>query len=640
MVIENTLQPFSEWIFPALLFWLWIVGWLVVAAILVGGFVAIVRNGPVRGLVITALALKNGIVDVFCMSPRRLWGLTWLSVKDSIRRRVMVVFVFFIVLLLFAGWFLDPGSDHPLRLYISFILTSTSYLILLLVLFLSAFSIPNDLKNKTLHTIVTKPVRASEIVLGRMLGFTLIGTMLLVVMGFISYFFVTRGLVHTHELLSEDLTPVAVADGDEKNVPLEGRSTFDLEHYHKASVDSKGKGRLEMTQDHWHSAVRKEKETRKKGKKEKTVTYEVSGPQGLFVAKVPVYGTLRFLDSDRNETDRGINVGDEWAYRSFIRGGSLAAAIWTFKDVNPEQFHDALPVEATLGVFRTHMGKIEEGIPGSLSIRNPKTGLTVEAVIFTAKEFQTNVERIPRKITPTNVYYYKEEETGDGKKRYVREDVDDETRAKHEFDVFDDLSDNGTFEIWLHCLAPGQHYGAAQADLYLHARDNSFVLNFIKGYFGIWMQMLLVIGFGVMFSTFLSGPIATLATVGMLIGGMVRPFMLALATGKTIEGKIVYGGGPVESLIRMLTQQNMIVPMEEGFRKTVAKAVDTVLLKCLEVTAYIVPEFDRYSAADYVSYGFNVPANWIGQHGLTALGFAVALFVAGYFFLKTREVAR
>ena len=81
------------------------------------------------------------------------------------------VFAVFILILLFAGWFLDPGSLDPARLYLGFVLTTTSYLVLLLVLFFSAFSLPADIKNRTLHTVVTKPVRASEIVLGRILGF-------------------------------------------------------------------------------------------------------------------------------------------------------------------------------------------------------------------------------------------------------------------------------------------------------------------------------------------------------------------------------------------------------------------------------------------------------------------------------------
>ena len=38
-------------------------------------------------------------------------------------------------------------------------------------LLLAAFSIPNDIKNLTIHTIVTKPVERFEIVLGRFLGY-------------------------------------------------------------------------------------------------------------------------------------------------------------------------------------------------------------------------------------------------------------------------------------------------------------------------------------------------------------------------------------------------------------------------------------------------------------------------------------
>ena len=49
-------------------------------------------------------------------------------------------------------------------------------------------------------------------------------------------------------------------------------------------------------------------------------------------------------------------------------------------------------------------------MPGSLLIRNPKTGLTVEARIFKAKEFTTDVQNLPREITPTNVYYLRRED--------------------------------------------------------------------------------------------------------------------------------------------------------------------------------------------------------------------------------------
>ena len=52
---------------------------------------------------------------------------------------------------------------------------------------------------------MTKPVRTSEIVLGRIVGFTIIGTVLLAVMGVSSYLFVVRSLAHTHEIRVEDV---------------------------------------------------------------------------------------------------------------------------------------------------------------------------------------------------------------------------------------------------------------------------------------------------------------------------------------------------------------------------------------------------------------------------------------------------
>lgn len=166
------------------------------------------------------------------------------------------------------------------------------------------------------------------------------------------------------------------------------------------------------------------------------------------------------------------------------------------------------------------------------------------------------------------------------------------------------------------------------------AEDASFTLNFFKGYFGIWMQMVLIVGFGVMFSTFLSGPVAMIATVGMLIGGLFREFMIDLALGKT------WGGGPVESFIRIFTQDNVVTELPEGVRTTAAQTTDWWLQGALWMVAQLLPPLGRFECTDYVAYGFNVSANWVGQQGLTTLGFALALFVVSYFFLKTREVAR
>ena len=98
---------------------------------------------------------------------RRTLAVARLAIQEAIRNRVLVGFGVFVVLLLFAGLFLDVGNSNPARVYLSFVLTTTNYLVLLMALFLSAFSLPNDIKNRTIYTVVTKPIRAGEIVLGR-----------------------------------------------------------------------------------------------------------------------------------------------------------------------------------------------------------------------------------------------------------------------------------------------------------------------------------------------------------------------------------------------------------------------------------------------------------------------------------------
>ncbi len=623
---ENELIPFLEWLPWGTLYWLFAVVSLAVAAVFVGLLVSAVEHGPLIAIKRTRRALAAGVVDLMRLSPRRVGALTWLAVKESIRRRVVVVFAVFIVVLAFAGLFLDPGSPNPARLYLSFVLTATSYLILLLALFLSAFSLPVDIRSKTLHTVVTKPVRPSEIVLGRMLGFTIIGTGLLAVMALVSYGFVRQGLAHRHTLSAEDVRPIGLVDGAKPKF-WEGRTSNERGHRHGVLVDSTGNAITDVVRGHWH---------------EVTVTgsgpsarYELGGPQGMLLARVPVRGKIRFRDPDGMDAKEGINVGDEWTYRGYVKGASPAAIIWTFDGVNEKDFPNGLPIEMTIGVFRTHKGKIERGVYGSVGIRNPVNGLMVEVEVFESKEFATNKLVIPRKIArfASAQVVPQKTETGEGVKQ-IPEKPDSGLAQKREFDLYQDLVADGKVEIWVRCIEPGQYFGAAQADLYLRAADAPFWLNFIKGYFGIWLQMVLVIGFGVMFSTFLSGAVAMIATLGALVGGFFSEFMSQLARGQ------LHGGGPLEAFYRLVTQNNLMSELEGGVWVNVIKMADSVMQSGLWVISSVLPAFGRFSYAEHVAYGFDVSPELVLMRLVNALAFLLPVFVAAHFFLKTREVAR
>ena len=146
--------------------------------------------------------------------------------------------------------------------------------------------------------------------------------------------------------------------------------------------------------------------------------------------------------------------------------------------------------------------------------------------------------------------------------------------------------------------------------------------------------MALVISFGVMFSTFLSGPVAMIATIGALLGGFFSDFMMKLALGE------VPGGGPIESLGRLLSQKNVSTELDPGLGTSVTVMVDAVLEFGLRIMSAILPPFADFSNANYLAHGFDVSWNVVLVRTVMAIGFLLPLFVAGYLFLRNREVAR
>src|SRR6478672_9395207 len=176
------------------------------------------QYGPSEAFYYVARSIFTAVTeDLPRFSPRRTFAVARLAVQEAIRNKILVGFGIFLLLLLIAGMFLDTGSRDPVynpaRVYLSFVLTATNYLVLLMALLLSAFSLPNDIKNRTIYTVVTKPIRASEIVIGRTFGFAAVGTAMLVAMGIISYFFVTWSLGHDHIVDVASVTDETGRDG-------------------------------------------------------------------------------------------------------------------------------------------------------------------------------------------------------------------------------------------------------------------------------------------------------------------------------------------------------------------------------------------------------------------------------------------
>lgn len=661
MVVEK-FPNLQEWLlglsdsseFGALLTFLFIVAFATVAGLLVGFVVSSFRRGPGEAFYALAKTVFQAIPDWLGISPRRVWAIASLSIKEN-RRLFVVTLALFVVTLLVAGWFLNGGTPYPEREYLSFIFFSTQILITLFAVLVSAFSLPNDIISKTIYTVVTKPVRSSEIVLGRLVGFALLGTVLLAIFGSLSLIFTHRGLSHTHEM-AEELTVdswLPVVDGltAKKQRPFnpltireaQFETTRENSHEHRVALIELANGNVDVVvadvSGHTHKVevLESDPETNLPTK------LRFGDAIGNLRARRPIYATSRgelppltITDEagnpgEDNGTEAGVNVGEMWEYQKYIRGGTGATAIYRFSGITADQFDqsDFINLDLDLAVFRTYKGNIRKRVLAEIEFRNVvDTAETRTAVVksylrpFETEEFKIQTLQIPRKVAGTV-------KTSDGQ------------TSSQELDFFEDLAEGGQMDVVLRCVDAQQYLGVARASVYFHAGDSSFDWNFARGFLGIWAQMLVVISLTIALSTFLKGPVVMIGTAGIVIFGYAGQFITHLAKA-TLGAPVddIWGGGPVEALYRLLTQMNLQQPLPAGFGFTIIEFIDTrLLLPAMTNITYAVPQFSEFNLSNYLAYGYTIDNQQLMIILIVALTFSFSMTVFGYFCFKTREIA-
>ena len=246
---------------------------------------------------------------------------------------------------------------------------------------------------------------------------------------------------------------------------------------------------------------------------------------------------------------------------------------------------------------------------------DPRNRLQSEPIGFESEEFELQQLKIPRKLRPMG-------EAG---------------ASNQDIDIFDDLVHEGSLEVIVRCDDRAQYFGMAQSDVYIEAPNASFPWNFAKAYIAFWLQVVIVICLGVTFSTFLSTPVAILGTVSAVLLGFFGSFVRELWSGEA------FGGGPVEALIRLVNQDNLVKPLEFGtgdMGVQVVKYLDKILVAMINVLSGILPDFSGLGrAAEYVAFNFNFYDQLLARQCLTTFIYVTAIAIIGYFFLRTREIA-
>ncbi len=121
---------------------------------------------------------------------RSIWAVATNTIKQALRMKIAAVFVVLLIVLLpvmgvsMTG---DGTLKGRLQTFVSYGLSLTSFLLCLLTIVVSIYSLTSDIKQRQIYTVITKPIRRFQLIFGKLLGVVLLDVALLVLFSAIIY---------------------------------------------------------------------------------------------------------------------------------------------------------------------------------------------------------------------------------------------------------------------------------------------------------------------------------------------------------------------------------------------------------------------------------------------------------------------
>ncbi len=119
-----------------------------------------------------------------------IWAVATNTVRQALRMKVVAVFIILLLILLpvmgtsMTG---DGTIKGRLQAFVSYGLSLTSLLLCLLTIAVSIYSVASDITQRQIYTVLTKPVRRFQLLLGKLLGVIFLDIALLVLFSAIIY---------------------------------------------------------------------------------------------------------------------------------------------------------------------------------------------------------------------------------------------------------------------------------------------------------------------------------------------------------------------------------------------------------------------------------------------------------------------
>ena len=676
-----TFDPVPFDLGPAVVHWLLVVGSVAGIALVLSLVAAVFGGGRPRlfGTISSVVrGVTEGVSDFIHLSPRRVWAIATLTWKEAYRRKALLVFVIFALLFMFGGWFLSDTKLRPelqVKVHVSFVLTAISWLILPIALLLSCWGLPEDIKNRSLHTVVTKPVRRNEIVIGRILGFTGIGTLVLAVMGGVGYVWTMRQIPDEAKQSLICRVPIygKLSFTDRQGAPAEGGiNVGDIWDY-RDFIEGATRARAIWEFEGIGPDVMVTLNDPASGKPVRRLIIETQleafrTHKGDI--KTGVIGQLYFVRNTREKIAQALSDSP-----GFSRAGSLIASgqfaqsaeelqklseRWTdtaaaFTGEQYAQIADGFGrISEQIRPFlqkrpdEPWIGEIAESADACrAAARNSDAAAMAESLGRLAGLIRQNADELAAVVTDLRVPYpsfevkeFKEHLLiVDPELTFIATDEQTQTTVEKRVNLFDDVVHGGKLRVEVRCVDAGQYLGAARPDLFIRTPDRPFWVGYTKALLGIWLMTVLVIVLGVTAGSLLNGPVSTFLVFALLVVGQgFRDFLHEIVAGQQ------KGGGLFESVIRIFKHMNPTQPLEDGVPSQlvidVIKTVDGAIIGVLWLASNIIPDFGYFGrTTQFVANGFDVDwaSTLLPSIAITA-GFLLPGAVVGYYCLKLREL--
>ena len=104
---------------------------------------------------------------------RRIWAVARNTIRQALRMKVAAVFIALLLILLpILGLTVtgDGTLKGRLQTFVSYGFSLTSLLLSFLTIIVSIYTITSDIEHRQIYTVVTKPIRRSHLILGKLLG--------------------------------------------------------------------------------------------------------------------------------------------------------------------------------------------------------------------------------------------------------------------------------------------------------------------------------------------------------------------------------------------------------------------------------------------------------------------------------------